>query len=152
MLSTMVASAIERIVICLVAAVALAGTAALARAHGRRLERRMAAELGRRWGESGPSRPDPSPEAVGTSPSEGSEDPDAELRITLDELLERRDALLEEFQAVQSEIQSVKREVERRRPVIPAILPDDDEIGPSEAEVIVLRNLAPDEERSQPGR
>ena len=149
MLSTMVASAIERIVVCLVAAVALAGTAALARAHGRRLERRMAAELGRRWGEPSSSRPDPSPEAVGTSPSEGPVDPDAELRITLDELLEQRDALLEEFQAVQSEIQTVKREVERRHPVIPVIVPDDDEIGAREAEVIVLQNLSPDEERSE---
>jgi hypothetical protein len=93
----------------LVAAVVLAVTAALARAHGRRLERRMAAELGRRRDEHRPSPLEEAREPAG---------PDAELRITLDDLLTQRDHLLEEFQDVQSHIRILKREVERRRRLV----------------------------------
>jgi hypothetical protein len=93
----------------LVAAVVLAATTVLARAHGRRLERRMAAELGRRWDEHRPSPPEVACDPAG---------PDAELRITLVELLEQRDQLLEEFQDVQSRIRILKREVERRQRLV----------------------------------
>ena len=66
----------------------------------------MATELGRRRDDHRP----PPLEAV-CDPA----GPDAELRITLDELLEQRDQLLEEFQDVQSRIRILKREVERQR-------------------------------------
>ena len=73
--------------------------------------------------------------------------PDAELRITLDHLLEQRDALLEEFQEVQMRIQAMKKEVERRRRVVP--VHDDDETS---ADIIVLRDPTTDEKRSERGR
>jgi hypothetical protein len=69
----------------------------------------MAAELGRRRDDHRPS-----PLEAACDPA----DPDAELRITLDDLLEQRDRLLEEFQDVQSRIRTLKREVERRRRLV----------------------------------
>jgi hypothetical protein len=99
----------------LVAAVVLVTVCLLARARGRRLERRMAAELGRRWDEHRPSWSDGVLVPAGGGDVVGGEDPDAELRITLDDLLGQRDALLEEFQEVQARIRILKREVERRR-------------------------------------
>jgi hypothetical protein len=98
----------------LVAAVVLVVTSALARAHGRRLEHRMAAELGRRWDEHRPSQAAAASESAGVGGADPG-GPDAELRITLDDLLGQRDRLLEEFQDVQTRIQILKKEVERRR-------------------------------------
>ncbi len=102
--------------------VAVVLTAWIARARGRRLERRMVAELGRRW-EPMPERP----------PVD-----DADLQITLYELLGQRDELLEEFQAVQAQITVLKRRVERRRPV--AAVADDDEDT-----VVRLHEVLPEE-------
>jgi hypothetical protein len=147
MLDVMVATAAAWITVGLVAAVALVVTVALARAHGRRLERRMAAELGRRWDDHRPIPQVPTTWVVVGSPTDTPTGPDAELRITLDQLLEQRDALLEEFQDIQARIQIMKKEVERRRRVVP--VHDDDE---STADIIVLRDPADEEERSERGR
>lgn len=147
MVDVMAATAAAWITVGLVAAVALVVTVVLARAHGRRLERRMAAELGRRWDDHRPIPQVPITEVVDGSPIDTPTGPDAELRITLDQLLEQRDALLEEFQEVQAQIQIMKKEVERRRRVVP--VPGDDE---TTADIIVLRDLARDEERSERGR
>jgi hypothetical protein len=103
-------------VIGLVAAVALATVTALSRARGRRLERRMAAELGRR---SEPSTA-PSGAAFWTVGAARTDDPDRrdpELRITLEELLEQRDHLLASFQQVQTRIHEMRMEERRDRVV-----------------------------------
>jgi len=105
----------------LVAAVVLVTVSLLARARGRRLERRMAAELGRRWDEHRPSLTDAVLEPAGDGNVARAEDPDAGLRITLDELLGHRDALLEEFQEVQARIRILKKEVERRRRLVAVV-------------------------------
>jgi hypothetical protein len=147
MLDVMVATAAAWIVVGLVAAVALVATVALARAHGRRLERRMAAELGRRWDDHRPIPQVPITGVVVGSPIDTPTGPDAELRITLDELLEQRDALLEEFQDVQARIQIMKKEAERRRRVVPVRGGDE-----TTADIIVLRDPVGDEERSERGR
>jgi len=84
--------------------VLIVAVAMLATARGRRLERRASAEGGRRWN-------DPAVKVHEEGPPEGA---DAELRVTLDELIAQRDLLLEEFQEVQARIQVLKREVERR--------------------------------------
>ena len=102
----------------LVAAVVLVTVCLLARARGRRLERRMAAELGRRRDEHRPSWSHGALVPAGGGDVAGAEDPNAELRITLDDLLGQRDALLEEFQEVQARIRILKREVERRRHLV----------------------------------
>jgi hypothetical protein len=105
----------------LVAAVVLVTVCLLARARGRRLERRMAAELGRRWDEHRPSWTDVVLVPAGDGDVAGAEDRDAGLRITLDELLGQRDALLEEFQEVQARIRILKNEMHRRRPFVPVV-------------------------------
>lgn len=107
----------------------------------------MAAELGRRWDDHRPIPQVPITGVVVGSPIDTPTGPDAELRITLDELLEQRDALLEEFQDVQARIQIMKKEAERRRRVVP--VHDDDETS---ADIIVLRDPVGDEERSERGR
>lgn len=144
MLHVMVATATVWIAIALVATVALVLTAALASARGHRLERRMAAELGRRWNEHRPFPQTPEPMAGGETAATP-EGPDAELRITLDQLLEQRDALLEEFQDVQVQIQFLKKEVERRRRFV-AVPADPHE---PVADVIVLRDATSDDERQE---
>lgn len=107
----------------------------------------MAAELGRRWDDHRPIPQDPITGVVDGSPTDTPTGPEAELRITLDDLLEQRDALLEEFQDVQARIQVMKREVERRRRVVP--VHDDND---TTADIIVLRDPVGDEERSERGR
>lgn len=114
------------VLIGLVAAVALVTVCLLARARGRRLERRMAAELGRHWDEHRPSWADGLLVAAGDGDVADAEDSDAGLRITLDELLGQRDALLEEFQEVQARIRILKNEMARRRPFVPVIGGDED--------------------------
>ncbi len=123
-----VATATVWILVGLVTAAALALTVALARAHGRRLERRMFEELGRRF-----EAPSPTPAG-----------PDVELRITLDQLLEQRDILLEEFQDVQIQIQTLKSQRERRRRVV-SVRND----AGTTADIIVLHHLDTDRERSE---
>ena len=110
----------------LVAAVVLVTVCLLARARGRRLERRMAAELGRRRDEHRPSWTDVVLVPAGGGDVAGAEDPDAGLRITLDELLGQRDELLEEFQEVQARIRILKKEVERRRHLVAVVAGDED--------------------------
>ena len=138
----MVATATAWILVGFAIAVALALTASVARAHGRRLERRMAAELGRRWDPSASVQPSPVAGDAAAQPT-APEGPDGDLQITLDQLLEQRDTLLEEFQDVQMQIQILKKETERRRRVVS--VPDDDE---TTADIIVLRDPANDNERS----
>lgn len=147
MMDVVAATAVLWITCGFVAAVALVATVALARAHGRRLERRMAAELGRRWDDRRQIPQVPITAVVDGSSTDTVTEPDAELRITLDELLEQRDALLEEFQDVQAQIQIMKKEAERRRRVVS--VRDGDE---TTADIILLRSPVADEERSQPGR
>jgi hypothetical protein len=110
----------------LVAAVVLVTICLLARARGRRLERRMAAELGRRWDEHRPSWSDGVLVPAGDGDVAGAEGPDAGLRITLEELLGQRDALLEEFQEIQARIRILKREVERRRHLVAVTAGEED--------------------------
>ena len=147
MMNVVAATAARWITCGFVAAVALIVTVALARAHGRRLERRMAAELGRRWDDRRQIPQVPITVVVEGSSIDEAAGPEAELRITLDELLEQRDALLEEFQDVQAEIQVMKKEAERRRRVVP--VRDGDE---TTADIIILRGPIADEERSERGR
>lgn len=78
----------------------------------------MAAELGRRRDEHRPSWSHGALVPAGGGDVAGAEDPNAELRITLEDLLGQRDALLEEFQEVQARIRILKREVERRRHLV----------------------------------
>ncbi len=103
-------------VIVLLAAAALAALVALSRAHGRQLERRLAMELG-------PPTMQPEAAAVETAQGYGGGGraeallrPDAELRITLEELLEQRDHLLEAVQRVQDRIHQVRAEERHGRP------------------------------------
>jgi hypothetical protein len=110
----------------LVAAVVLVTVCLLARARGRRLERRMAAELGRSRDEHRPSWSNVVLVPAGGGDVAGAEDPDAGLRITLDELLGQRDALLEEFQEIQARIRILKKEVERRRNLVAVIVGNGD--------------------------
>ena len=84
--------------------VLIVAVAMIATARGRRLERRATAERGRRW-------TDPAAKVHEQGPPDGA---DAELRVTLDDLIAQRDLLLEEFQEVQARIQVLKKEVERR--------------------------------------
>jgi hypothetical protein len=148
MVRVMVATATTWIFIALAAAVALILTAAAARAQGRRLERRMVAELGRRWDQRVQAFPvnvqgGGSAAAEGSAPAGTGGEPhrsDPDLQITLEELLSQRDVLLEEFQAVQAQISVLKKRVERDRPVV-AVSDDndDDEI------VIQLNEVLPEE-------
>ena len=95
MLHDLMAATTAWVLLAVLATLGLVLAAAGARAHGRRLEQRMVAELGRRW--------DPP-----------ASEPDPELRITLENLLSQRDGLLEEFHSIQSEIDVVKRYIGRR--------------------------------------
>lgn len=118
MLPVMVAAATAWIFVSLVVVAALLLTAVIARAQGRRLERRMVAELGRRWDQPVAASvtvppDDPFSEPHGLAPVR----PDDDLQITLEELLSQRDVLLEEFQTVQAQITVLKKRVQRRRPV-----------------------------------
>jgi hypothetical protein len=115
----------------LVAAAALAAVIALSRAHGRRLERRMAAELGPHEVTPTAFAPESAPTPIG---AEGIDRfrRDPELRITLDELIEQRDHLLEVYQRVQDRIQRAQ-ELEHRNGPAPQ--------GPP-SNVIVLRDRA----------
>jgi hypothetical protein len=122
MVRVMVAAASAWLMTAVAIVAAVLVTAAVARARGRRLERRMLAELGARW-EPMTERP----------PVE-----DGDLRISLEELLTERDALLEEFQAVQAQITVLKRRAERRRPVAAVA---DDGADP----VIQLHEVLPEE-------
>jgi hypothetical protein len=116
-------------VIGLVAAAALVAVIVLSRAHGRRLERRMAAELGYRAATPLASIAESAPRPVGAQRTDRFRE-DPELRITLDELIEQRDRLLEVYQRVQDRIQEAQEDERRRRPA-PA--------GPA-PNVIVLRD------------
>jgi hypothetical protein len=142
MVHVMVAAAAAWIFIALAAVAVLVLTAIAARAQGRRMERRMVAELGRRWDQPTPAgatgQPsDPPATAAPVSADPAPQSPDADLQITLDELLSQRDVLLEEFQAVQAQISTLKKRVERRRPV--AVAPDEDE------SVVQLHDVLPEE-------
>jgi hypothetical protein len=96
-----------------VAAAALALIFALARAYGRGLERRLAAELGRRWeAHHAPPRPTDRPDA---SPVDRPGRTEAELHLTLQVLIEQRDTLLEELQIVQASIRRLTREAAQGR-------------------------------------
>ncbi len=147
MVRVVVATAAAWMTVGFLAAAALVCTAALARAHGRRSERRKAAALTRRLtdrrpGPAGPHHAAPTGSARGVQGR-----PETELRHTLDHLFEERDALLEEFQQVQTQIHATKRQVERRRRVVP--MSDGDA---NMADVIVLRDPTAPEERSEHGR
>ena len=132
MLHVMIAAVTSWVVIALAVVFALFATAAAARAQGRRLERRMVSQLGRRWDHAVQEDPAAAPrEAVDGPPA----DPD--LQITLEELLGQRDVLLEEFQAVQAQITMLKKRVDRRRPV--AAVTEEDE------NVIRLHDVLPEE-------
>jgi hypothetical protein len=132
MLHVMIAAVTSWVVIALVVVFALFVTAAAARAQGRRLERRMVAQLGRRWDH--PVQEDPA-----VAPREAADGPraDPELQITLEELLGQRDVLLEEFQAVQAQITILKKRVDRRRPV--AAVTEEDE------NIVRLHDVLPEE-------
>lgn len=134
MLRVMGAAATAWIFIALAAALALVVTAAAARAQGRRLERRMVAELGRRWDQQQQTPPAPVtvPDTASTA-----DDMAPELQVTLEELLSQRDVLLEEFQTVQAQISVLKKRVARRRPVAPVV--DDDET------IVHLHEVLPEE-------
>ena len=142
MLHVMVAAVTAWIFIALAAAFVLALTAAAARAQGRHLERRMVAELGKRWDQRMQSIPEGSDLAhTGTDASAvpaGEAPPsDPDLQITLEDLLGQRDVLLEEFQAVQAQIRVLKKRVDRRRPVV--VVEDEDE------DVVRLHDVLPEE-------
>jgi hypothetical protein len=147
MVRVLVATATAWITVGFLAAAALVCTGALARAHGRRSERRKAATLTRRLTDRGPGPAGPHHAALARSASGVRGSPETELRHTLDHLLEERDALLEEFQQVQTQIHATKRQVERRRRVVP--MSDGDA---NMADVIVLRAPTVHEERSEHGR
>jgi hypothetical protein len=147
MLHVMVAAATAWIFIAFAAVFACVATAAAARAQGRRLERRMVAELGRRWDQRMQNVPliapeSPSSAAAGATPagSDAGRAPaaDPDLRITLEDLLTQRDLLLEEFQEVQAQISVLKKRVERRKPIA-AVADDDDE------NVVRLHDVLPEE-------
>jgi hypothetical protein len=132
MLHVMIAAVTSWVVIAFAVVFAMFLTATAARAQGRRLERRMVAQLGRRWDHEMDETPAiPHPDADGGSRA----DPD--LQITLEELLGQRDVLLEEFQAVQAQITMLKKRVDRRRPV--AAVPEEDE------NVVKLHDVLPEE-------
>jgi hypothetical protein len=95
---------------------------AMARAHGRRMEHRVAAELGRRW------------ELQISTP------PDPELQITLDELLAQRNELLEQFQEVQEQIRELRTVEARRRLLYPV---------EDVSNVIMLRDEGAEEENAR---
>jgi hypothetical protein len=135
MLHVMVAAATAWIFIALAAALALVVTAAAARAQGRRLERRMVTELGRRWEQQ--QRTQPVPVKTDTTSASAGDDTAPELQVTLEELLGQRDVLLEEFQTVQAQISVLKQRVARRRPVTAVV--DDDET------VVQLHEVLPEE-------
>lgn len=142
MLHVMVAAVTAWIFIALAAAFVLVLTAAAARAQGRRLERRMVAELGKRWDQRMQSIPVGSavPHAdadAGTGPGAEAPPADPDLQITLEDLLGQRDVLLEEFQAVQEQIRVLKKRVDRRRPVV--AVEDEDE------NVVRLHDVLPEE-------
>lgn len=147
MVNVMVATATAWIFIALAVAAALVLTAAAARAQGRRMERRMVAELGRRWDQSTPNAPvnephTPSVAAGAAGPTGAGVEPprgDADLQITLEELLGQRDLLLEEFQAVQAQISVLKKRVDKRRPVAAVAREGQDE------SVIQLHDVLPEE-------
>jgi hypothetical protein len=122
MLEVMVAAAGVWLALAVAILAVVLATAAIARTRGRRLQRDMVRELGRRW--------EPMPEQPPAN--------DGDLRITLEELLSQRDELLEEFQAVQAQITVLKRRVERRKPVA-AVPGDDDE------SVVRLHEVLPEE-------
>ena len=137
MVHVMVAAATAWIFIALVAVFALVATAAAARAQGRRLERRMVAELGRRWDQQMqrvPARPQGDSRVGAEGPGDRPQ-ADPELQITLEDLLSQRDVLLEEFQAVQAQIAMLKQRVDRRRPVMEV----------SEENIIRLHDVLPQE-------
>jgi hypothetical protein len=73
----------------LVAAAALAAFVVQSRAHGRQLERRLATELGPPTVWPPPPVVETVPAPVGAARADGPRRRDAELRITLEELLER---------------------------------------------------------------
>jgi hypothetical protein len=77
-------------VISVLATAVLAAAGAYALARGRRLERKMATELGGRWEQDGSSLLD------------------AELNISLEQLLDERDTLMQEFRQVQDQIRQVR--------------------------------------------
>ena len=118
MLPIMVATATAWIFISFAVVAALLLTAVIARAQGRRLERRMVAELGRRWDQPVPATVSlPPDDPRGAPPALAPARADDDLQITLEELLSQRDVLLEEFQTVQAQITVLKKRVQRRRPV-----------------------------------
>ncbi len=147
MVRVLVATAAAWITVGFLAGAALACTAVLARAHERRSERLAAAALSRRWTDRHPTPAVPFSDAVAGRGGGVPGRPEAELKRTLDHLLEERDALLEEFQEVQTQIHTMKRQVERRRRVL--ALGDGDA---TMADVIVLREPTIHEERSERGR
>jgi hypothetical protein len=139
MLRVMIAAATSWVVIALAVVFALFLTAAAARAHGRRLERRMVAQLGRRWDQGETLSVDAGPRVridarVGV---EAKRPPEAELQITLEDLLSQRDVLLEEFQTVQAQITLLKRRADRRRPAA--------KVTEKEENVIRLHDVLPEE-------
>jgi hypothetical protein len=140
MVHVMVAAATAWIFIALAAVLALVVTAAAARAQGRRLERRMVAELGKRWDQRVQSIPVDVAAPTANVATAGAETlrPDQELQITLEDLLSQRDVLLEEFQTVQAQISVLKKRVDRRRAVT-AVADDADET------VIQLHDVLPEE-------
>ncbi len=130
MVHVMVAAASAWIFIALAAVAVLVLTAIAARAQGRHMERRMVAELGRRWDQPKPTdamsqAEDPPATDKHVSADPAPHSPDADLQITLEGLLSQRVVLLEEFQAVQAQITTLKKRVERRRPA--PVVEDEDE-------------------------
>ena len=140
MLPVMVATATAWIVISFAVVAALLLTAVIARAQGRRLERRMVAELGRRWDQPVPTTVTVPPDDPFSAPPPGLAPvrADDDLQITLEELLSQRDVLLEEFQTVQAQITMLKKRVQRRRPVA-AVADQTDET------VVQLHEVLPEE-------
>ena len=140
MLPVMVATATAWIFISFVVVAALLLTAVIARAQGRRLERRMVAELGRRWDQPVPTTVTLPPDDPFSAPPPGLAPvrADDDLQITLEELLSQRDVLLEEFQTVQAQITMLKKRVQRRRPVA-AVADQTDET------VVQLHEVLPEE-------
>jgi hypothetical protein len=135
-MDVMVGTATAWIVVAFVVVAALLLTAVIARAQGRRLERRMVAELGQRWYP-------PLPETVSVPPDDPRSSPapvraDDDLQITLEDLLSQRDVLLEEFQTVQQQITLLKKRVQRRRPVAAVA-------GETDETVVLLHDVLPEE-------